>query len=352
MLDRALSLLTWPLVTASAPSPEPVRYTLRNDAGMVVELVERGAAISRVSLPSRPGLVDVAVGAGDPHDFAVNTRRFGAIVGRYAGRLRGSVTIDGTNYPLAVNASGVTLHGGDPGFDRARWRGRRFRTRDASGVVFTHVSPSGAQGMPGTLTVTARYTLARRTNTLSLEVTATTDRPTVVNLTNHVYWNLSGGETIGCHTLHVDADRVVVLNDRKLPTGALAPVSGTRDLDQVMDEGGADQMLVLNEKRSAELTHRASGRRLTLTTDQPGLQLFTGNSFDGGDLDHAGRPIRRFGAVALEPGNLPDAPNVASFPSATVRPGQTYRWRTSWNFSSVAPRSCRRRIANAAVALD
>jgi aldose 1-epimerase len=351
---RALTVLLLPLVTAAALSPGPIRFTLRNDAGMVVELAERGAAIARVALPSRAGLVDVAVGSGDPDRFATNTRRFGAIVGRYAGRLRGAVTIDGTRFPLATNAEGVTLHGGDPGFDRATWRGRRFTSQAATGVEFTLVSPDGAQGFPGTLTVIARYSLARRTNTLSLDITATTDRRTVVNLTHHVYWNLSGrGGTIACHRLSVDADREVALDTRKLPTGALEPLRAPdTDLAAQVTRGGMDRMLLLMGKRTARLTDRVSGRRLTLTTDQPGLQVYSANGFDGSDQDQAGRPIARFGGVALEPGNLSDAPNIAGFPNAVLSPGERYRWHARWAFSQVPPRSCVRRVADAAVPLD
>lgn len=324
------------------------RHILTNERGMTVELTDRGAAITRIALPERSGGVrDVVVGPADLAGLTAASRRYGAIVGRYAGRLRGAVDIDGRRYPLAVNASGVTLHGGDPGFDRALWSARPTEDRDGVGVVFRYVSRDGEQGFPGTLTVEARYRLARRTNTLSLEIRATSDRSTVANLTNHVYFDLSGGAGLGCQTLTVDAARRVALDDRKLPTGALPHVRETafdfrtpRALRQVTAAGGIDDMLVLSGRRSARLREEGSGTVLTVTTDQPGLQVYTGNAFDGRDFDRRGRRIERFAGIALEPGNFPDAPAHVAFPNARVTPDRPYRWHATWSFSRERPRPC------------
>lgn len=321
------------------------RHILVNRNGMIVELMDHGAAIVRIALPDgKGGLTDVLPAPADLAGLLASKRRYGAIVGRYAGRLRGQVTIDGKRYPLATNASGVTLHGGDPGFDRAAWAPRRFATRDAIGVVFTHVSRDGEQGFPGQLTVEARYSLARDADTLTLDITAMADRPTVANLTNHVYFNLAGQGSIACHRLRVDAGRGVELDARKLPTGRLAPVRGTaadftreRPLAPVLAAGGIDEMLVLSGKRTAHLTDPASGRTLTLATDQPGLQVFTGNAFDAGDRDRAGRPIARHAAIAFEPGHFPDSPAIPAFPSTRVEPGKPLRWRAAWRFARSAP---------------
>ncbi|MCW4463401.1 galactose mutarotase [Sphingomonas sp. BT-65] len=321
------------------------RHILVNARGMTVELMDHGAAIVRIAVPDgKGGAVDVVPAPVDLAGLLASNRRYGAIVGRYAGRLRGEVTIDGTRYPLATNASGVTLHGGDPGFDRAAWVPRSFATRDAVGLVFTHVSPDGDQGFPGKLTIEARYTLARDSDTLTLDITATADRPTVANLTNHVYFNLAGQGSVACHVLRVDADRRVELDARKLPTGRLVPVRGTasdftrdRPLAPVLQAGGMDEMLVLSGSRTARLTDPASGRMLAVTTDQPGLQVFTGNAFDGADRDRAGRPIARHAAIALEPGHFADSPAIPAFPSTRVAPGKPLRWHAAWRFGRVAP---------------
>ncbi|WP_343518843.1 aldose epimerase family protein [Sphingomonas sp.] len=321
------------------------RHILVNRNGMTVELMDHGAAIVRVALPDgRGALVDVVPAPGDLAGLLASNRRFGAIVGRYAGRLRGEVTIDGKRYPLATNASGVTLHGGDPGFDRAVWTARAFTTREVTGVVFTHVSPDGDQGFPGRLTVEARYALARDSDTLTLDITATSDRPTVANLTNHVYFNLAGQGSVACHVLRVDADRGVELDSRKLPTGRLLPVRGTasdfardRPLAPVVKAGGIDAMLVLSGKRTTRLTDPGSGRTLAVTTNQPGLQVFTGNAFDGTDRDHVGRPIMRYAAIALEPGHYADSPAIPAFPSTRIVPGKPLRWHASWRFGRTTP---------------
>lgn len=312
---------------------------------MVVELIDYGASIARVTvLDGRGGPVDLVVGPASLQGFVTSKRRFGAIVGRYAGRLRGAALIDGVRYPLATNASGVTLHGGDPGFDRALWSARTFQNQEAIGVAFTHVSRDGDQGFPGTLRVVARYSLARRSNALTLAIEATADRPTVANLTNHVYFNLAGAGTIECHRLRVDADRRVELDARKLPTGRLAPAESfdaPRSLGEAMQApgtaGGIDDMLALRSPGRTVLSDPFSGRSLTITTNQPGLQVFTGNAFDGTDRDRLGRPIERHHGIALEPGHFPDSPSIRHFPSTRVAPGRPLRWRARWTFASGRP---------------
>lgn len=320
------------------------RHVLTNRRGTIVELVDRGATLLRIALAEGNGAVrDVVVGPGDHAALIASPRRYGGIVGRYAGRVRGHVTVAEQRYDLATNAAGVTLHGGDPGFDRAIWTSQTFEARDAFGVVFTHISRDGDQRFPGTLIVTARYALARDSDTLTLDVAATSDRPTVANLTNHVYFDLSGGAGLACQTLAVDAAKRIALDARKLPTGAFEPVAvrSPHELATAVAAGGIDDMFVLGPTRTARLVDRASGRQLTLTTNQPGLQVYTGNGFDGSDRDRTGRPILRFAGIALEPGNFPDAPNVAGFPDAVVAPGKPYHWRTTWHFDRTGSRPCR-----------
>ena len=320
------------------------RHVLTNRRGTTVALVDRGATMLRIALAEGGGRRrDVVVGPGDYPALVASPRRYGGIVGRYAGRLRGHVTIAGRRYNLATNASGVTLHGGDPGFDRAVWSATSFETPRAVGVVFTHVSRDGDQRFPGTLTVTARYALARNSDTLTLDIAASSDRPTVVNLTNHAYFDLSGGAGLACQSLSIDATKRVALDARKLPTGGFerADYRRLRPLSSALAAGGIDDMLVLGRHRTARLVDRVSGRRLTLTTDQPGLQVYTGNGFDGSDRDRKGAPIGRFAGIALEPANFPDAPNIIGFPDAGVAPGKPYRWRTTWRFDRVRAERCR-----------
>lgn len=320
-------------------------YVLVNRRGTRVELLNRGATLLRIALAEKNGPpTDIVVGPGSDAGLAASTGRFGGIVGRYAGRLRGHFALDGQRYDLLTNASGVTLHGGAPGFDRAIWHGKAFETSEATGVIFTHVSHDGDQHFPGTLIVRARYSLARRSDTLSLDITARTDRPTVVNLTNHVFFNLAGTQDLRCHTLSIDADRRIQLDGKRLSTGKFDAVDGRkpRSLLQAVRTSGIDDMFVLTGARTATLIDRKGGWRLTLMTDQPGLQVYTGNGFNGRETDRFGRPIERYAAVALEPGNFPDAPNVDGFPSAEVRPDRPYKWRTTWRLKKTIESKLRR----------
>lgn len=316
------------------------RFRLVNARGMQVELIGYGAAIASIRLARRGGSpVEVVVGPGELAPFT--KRRFGQIVGRYAGRLRGEVTVDGVRHALATNAAGVTVHGGDPGLDRELWQGTPFSNKRGSGVVFRLVSPDGQQGFPGTLTLTARYFLAHRSDTLTLDIQGTADRPTVANLTNHVFFNLAGEGTIACHTVAADAPRYVAIDARKLPTGALPTVGGTRFdftrprlLGPLLRSGGLDDMIALTTGGKVRLRDASSGRVMTMATNQPGVQLFTGNGFDGSLMDMRGRPIVRHAGVAVEAMGFPDSPSLPQFPSTSVSPGRPLRWHTSWSFSA------------------
>lgn len=319
------------------------RFRLANARGMRVDLISYGAAIASIKLPRPSGPpMEVVVG---PRDLTAFTkRRFGQIVGRYAGRLRGELVIDRVRHRLAANASGVTVHGGDPGYDRALWRGTAFSNAQGSGVTFELVSPDGEQGFPGRLTLTARYFLARSSNTLTLDIRGASDRPTVANLTNHVFFNLAGEGTIGCHSLRAAAPSYVAIDARKLPTGALPGVHGTRFdftrtrmLAPLLQDGGLDDMIVLKPGGAVRLSDPASGRTMTMTTNQPGVQLFTGNGFDGTLLDQRDRPIVRHAGIAIEAMGFPDSPWFPQFPSTAVTPGRPLHWHTRWAFSNTSP---------------
>ncbi len=361
----ALGLLTGAAVPRAAVSTSSYgtladgravqRYTLTNGGGMTVEIIDYGAAIARISVPDQAGRIEnVVLTPGDLAGFVAGRRRYGAIVGRYAGRLRGAVPVAGKTYPLAVNATGVTLHGGDPGFDRGLWQGRTFTTRQTVGVELVLHSKDGEQGFPGALVVKARYSLARNANVLTLDIAATSDRPTVANLTNHSYFNLSGNSgSVACHSLAVDARRWVATDARRLPTGALLPVTGgpldfskARQLGPLLQSAdlliadGLDHMLVLDRGGTARLSDAVSGRTMTVATTEPGMQVYTANVLDGSDRDAAGRPLARHGGIALETQHFPDSPWIAAFPRTRVSPGHPLRWHTQWAFAAGKPTPC------------
>lgn len=324
-------------------------YHLSNARGMTVELTDLGAAIVAIRLQRKGGARDMVVGPQDFAGFAASRRRFGAIVGRYAGRLGRSVPIGGRTFQLNARPDGVTLHGGDPGFDRMLWTGRPFAGPQGRGVEFTLVSPAGMQNLPGTLTVKARYVLAPRQDRLSLTITAWTDRPTIANLTNHVYFNLSDDPTIAGHCLAMDARREVEIDDRKLPTGRLRNIIGSAHdfrrpspLAPIVAAGGMDDMFVL-ERNRVRLSDPKSGETLTITTSEPGVQVYTGNGFDGTDRDRRGCPIAAHAGIALETQHFPDSPNQKSFPSTLVTTASPMKSWTAWTFENKANnyRQCR-----------
>jgi len=316
-------------------------YRIVNDRGLVLTLLDYGATMASIEAPDRRGRrADILVHPGTPAEMIAGSKRNGRTVGRYAGRLRGGFTLDGQAFPLKTGPSGVTLHGGDPGLDRALWHGTPFSSATEDGVVFSLASPDGAQGFPGRLRLRARYAVGRATNRITIRYEATTDRATVINLTNHAYFNLAGSGTIDCQWLSVAAARYVATDSRKLPTGALLQTAGT-PLDfraaarlaarigstdpLIASNGGLDHMLLLDRGGGARLFDPGSGRTLDLTTDQPGLQVYSGNGFDGSEQGSDGRPIVAHAGLALEAGRLPDSPNIPAFPSALLRPGQVYR---------------------------
>lgn len=327
------------------------RYEISNATGLSLSLSDLGAGITSIRAPDRAGqTTDILVHPGSDAEMIATTKRYGRVVGRYAGRLAGGFKIGGRFYPLKANASGATLHGSDPGLDQEIWRGRFFATSEVTGVKFSLISPDGAQGFPGTLHLAVRYELARNANRLTIRYAATTHRATVLNLTNHAYFNLAGGGAIGCHTLSVDADRYVETDARHLPTGDLPKVDGTPldfrkpvQLAKVLAgsdpliraTSGLDHMLLLRAGGLATLTDPVSGRTLTIGTDQPGLQVYTANALDGSERDARGQPIRSHDAIALETGRLPDSPNQPAFPSAALLPGKPYHAVTTLDFSTV-----------------
>ena len=321
------------------------RYTLANGNGMTVSVITYGGIVQAVEVPGRDGeSANVTLGfaelAGyiDP-GYMASTPFFGALIGRFANRIAGGrFTLDGMTYALPLNDPPNHLHGGGAaGFDVQVWAARTFRARDGVGVRLEHTSPAGEGGYPGTLVTTVTYTLGAA-NSLRIDYEAVTDAPTIVNLTSHCYWNLAGegSGTIYDHRLQVGASRYMPVDDTQIPTGELAPVGGTR-MDfrrgrQLAD--GYDHNLVLDGGPvAAVLTDPASGRVLTVVTDQPGLQVYSGNFLDGTLVGTSGRAYPRGAGVALETQHFPDSPNHPAFPPAVLRPGETYRTSTTLRFS-------------------
>jgi aldose 1-epimerase len=339
------------------------RFTLDNGR-MAVAILTYGGILQSVRVPDRDGAVgEVALGfadlAGYTSDaYAASTPYFGALVGRYANRIAGGrFTLDGIERRLARNDPPNALHGGIRGFDRHVWRARELP--GGAGVELRTVSPDGQEGYPGTLDVTATYALDAE-DRLRIDLAAMTDAPTVVNLTSHAYWNLAG-EAAGSildHEAQVLGSRFVAVDEVLIPTGELAPVAGTpmdfatphalgaridADDEQLRRAGGYDHCWVLDAAASgpaagvpvaARLRDPGSGRQLTVLTDQPGLQLYSGNFLDGTLAGHSGHAYGWREGVALEAQHLPDSPNQPTFPSTVLRPDQRYATTTVFAFSA------------------
>ncbi|HPD13375.1 MAG TPA: aldose epimerase family protein [Planctomycetota bacterium] len=326
-------------------------YTLANGTGMQVKVLNYGAILASVEVPDREGTVaDVTLGYDSLEGWMKNPAYFGATVGRYANRIaRGTFTLDGQTFKLATNNGENHIHGGLVGFHKVLWNAQPMVTSTSAGVRLTYVSRDGEEGYPGTLSVTVVYTLSTR-NELKIEFTATTDKPTVVNLTNHAYWNLGGpgsGDVLG-HLLTLFADQYTPVDKGLIPTGELKPV-----LDTPMDftaptpigkriaevEGGYDHNFVLRNQPprvgiAARLYDPRSGRLMELLTDQPGLQLYTGNFLDGSIVGKGGVAYGKHAGLCLEAQRYPDSPNRPNFPSPVLRPGETYRHTQILRFST------------------
>lgn len=337
--------------------------TLKNDKDVTVRVITYGGIIQSVVTPDREGHPgDIVLGFGKLEGYTVDSAKgglfFGAMIGRYANRLAGGdFTLDGKSYHIAVTAPPNALHGGKLGFDKKLWTlaGRRADSRTAS-VTLALVSPDGDQGFPGKLTTKVTYSLDD-TNALTLHYTATTDAPTVLNLTNHSYWNLNGegSGSIAPEILQIDANRYTPTDPTSIPTGEIAPVAGTpldftkprvigdrlRDsFTQMMYARGYDHNWVIDgpadeaPRLAAHLYDPRSGRSMDVLTSQPGLQVYTSNSLDGGYAGLSGKAYRQTDAIAFEAEHFPDSPNHPSFPTTVLRPGQTFDYTTIYRFSN------------------
>ena len=326
-------------------------FTCTNAQGLVLGLTDYGARVVSLEVPDRDGKrANVTLGFDSLEKYIAHTAFMGCATGRYANRIAaGRFTLDGKEYTLATNAGANHLHGGKRGFDRYVWKSEIVRRPDAVGVKFTLDSPDGDEGYPGRLQSEVICTLTS-SNELKWEYRATTDKPTILNLTNHAYWNLAGAGsgTILDHRVTLAAAKFVEVDDAAIPTGALAPVLGTvmdftephaigeriEQLKKGPPPGGYDHCYVLRGQQgklefAARVEDPGSGRVMEVYTTEPGVQLYTSNYLDGSAIN-GGFP--QHAALCLETQHLPDSPNQPKFPTTVLRPGQTYTQTTVHKF--------------------
>jgi aldose 1-epimerase len=325
--------------------------TLRNGRGVTATVINYGAALQALTMPDRAGQsADVVLGYASLEGYLAKPEYFGGTVGRVANRIaKGRFVLDGKTYQTPQNNMGNALHGGLRGFDKVLWQVIEVRRGPTASVVMRYVSPNGDQGYPGALTVLAKYSLDEA-NALTIEYTATTNRPTVVNVSNHTYWNLSGeGSDRGAmgHVLTIWADTYTPVDDTLIPTGEFRPVGGTvfdfrkptvigarvrdgRERQIVIGRGYDHNFVIAHElspapRLQARVEDPASGRGFELWSNQPGLQFYSGNFLDGTVIGKSQHAYREGDALVLEPQLFPDTPNRPAFGSARIEPGSTYR---------------------------
>jgi len=335
-------------------------YTLTNPAGAEARILDYGGILVSLKMPDRTGkLADVILGFDNLEGYLQDKSYLGALVGRYGNRIAlGKFSLGGVTYTLAKNNGVNTLHGGDVGFNRKMWGAHDVTGSGDPSLELTYVSKAGEEGYPGTLSVKVVYTLTAD-NALKIDYSATTDAETVVNLTNHAYFNLAGqgeGDVLQ-HEVKIVADRYTPVNDALIPTGELAPVKGTpfdfqtatpigarigQDNQQLKYGHGYDHNWVLSGHEgnastepslAAEVYEPKSGRVLQVLTTEPGVQFYTGNFLDGTAHGKGGKVYNQRYGFCLETQHFPDSPNHPNFPSTVLKTGQTYRTTTIYKFS-------------------
>jgi len=340
-------------------------YTLSNGRGMTAKILDYGGTIAELNAPDRQGKVkNVVFGLSDLRTYEANGG-LNSLIGRYANRIKGGFTIDGHHYDLLANPRGVTLHSGRPFWGALVWEAKPVREPDRAGVTLSYVSPSGEQGFPGELQIHVTYTL-NESNDLRLDYAATTDAPTVVNLTNHVYFNLAGNGSGDVYNqqLQLMADQYTLTDEDQIPTGELAPVAGTaldfRKLtpigahirvaqQQMLYAKGYDHNFVLRKPAADPLPlaacmfDPASGRVLEVSTTEPGVQVYSANHLNGTLVSANGTTLRQGDGLALETEHYPNSPNEPRFPSTLLRPGVTLHSTTVFHLTTDNNQSSRGR---------
>lgn len=329
-------------------------YTLTNKNGVQAKIITYGAMLTELHVPDRDGgLQDVCLGFDSLDGYLSGHPYFGCIAGRYANRIaKGSFTLDGSIYNLAKNNGANHLHGGVAGLDKKVWNANAMDGEEGASVEFSYLSPDGEEGYPGNLDIRVIYTLTD-CNQLKIDYYATTDKATPINLTNHAYFNLKGAGdgSILDHLMYLNADFFIPVDAGGIPTGMVQPVTdtvmdfrtptaiGDRINDVGGEPGGYDHNYVLNKRwdnemsLAAEVYEPKSGRVMKIYTSEPGVQFYTGNFLDGTLTGKAGKVYNQRFGFCLETQHFPDSPNNAHFPSAILRPGETYRHTTVHEFS-------------------
>lgn len=330
-------------------------YTLTNDNGIRTQITNYGGTIITLHTPDRNGaLGDIVLGFETLAEYQTRSPFFGCIAGRYANRLaNGKFTLDGVTYALATNNGPNHLHGGLRGFDKVVWQAETTQSADEVALQLRYVSVDGEESYPGNLALTVTYTLTNR-NELRIDYRATTDKPTILNLTNHTYFNLAGQGKILDHLMLIDADHFTPVTAALIPTGDLPSVAGTpfdfrtptaigariaQDHEQLRFGGGYDHNWVLNRHRQGlrqviTVTEATSGRRLDVATSQPGVQFYTGNMMPDALPGKGGQVYTKRSGFCLETQHFPDSPNQPHFPTTVLRPGEEYHETTVFGFST------------------
>ncbi|MFV8324487.1 aldose epimerase family protein [Flavobacterium sp. ZS1P14] len=341
----------------TTPKGEKIdRYTLKNQEGMEVNIITYGGIISSLKVPNKAGVSEeVVIGFNSLEQYMKPNPYFGALIGRYGNRIaKGKFTLDGKEYSLAINNTPNALHGGPEGFHRVVWTAAEAKGGDSASLKLKYISKDMEEGYPGNLTVFVTYALTND-NSLDVLYEATTDKKTIVNLTQHSYFNLSSdfSKPILNDEITIDADKIVPVDATLIPTGKLMDVTNTpfdfrkpkvvgKDIeakdDQLKKGLGYDHCWVLNnqgkgERFAASAYDAGSGRLLEVYTDQPGIQLYTGNFLDGTlPMRNGGTYAHRTG-LCLETQHYPDSPNQKDFPSTVLNPGEHYKTKTTFKFS-------------------
>ncbi|MGB3125506.1 MAG: aldose epimerase family protein [Pseudomonas sp.] len=337
------------------------QYVLRNSHGMQATVITYGGVLQSLKVPDKNGKTeDVVLGFDDVQGYQAGTAFFGATIGRFGNRLAGGAfELDGKHYQVPLNDGPNSLHGGAQGFDKHVWQAKPVKGKDSVGVTLSYLSKDGEMGFPGNLKTEVTYSLNDK-NELHIDYKASTDKPTVLNLTNHSYFNLAGAgnDDILKHVATLHASHYTPVNATLIPTGELAPVKGTPmdflkptaigqhikdDHPQLKfaepKQGGFDFNWALDtqgdiKKLAADIHDPASGRRLQLYTTEPGVQFYTSNFLDGTVKGKAGKTYQHWSGFTLETQHFPDAPNQPKFASTRLNPGQTYTQHTILKFSA------------------
>lgn len=328
-------------------------YTLYNSRGASAKVITYGATLAELFMPDRHGKMgDVVLGFDNLEGYLGQHPYFGGTIGRYGNRIaKGKFTLDGKEYQLFLNNGPNSLHGGQIGFNRRVWKAEELKDKDAASVRFSYLSKDGEENYPGNLHVSVTYTLTN-TNELKLQYAAETDKDTVLNLTNHSYFNLSGTDTgtILKYILYINADKYTPVDSTLIPTGKIESVVGTpldflkptaigARIGELKEIGGYDHNYVLNGKAgtlrvAAKVIDPESGREIEVLTTQPGVQFYSAIGLNGSIKGKGGVAYEKYGAICLETQHFPDSPNHPNFPSTELKPGEHFHSETIYKFTA------------------